>query len=229
VKPIALVPAKGKSERLPNKNRVLLGGKPLLAWTVEAAQAAGIFERIVVSTENEMVARMADELGADTLQRPRELAEPNATVSHVIAHARDLLAWAGPIYVLLPSSPFRRAMTIAAVWDRFDRKAMAGAVMSLRPVEHPPEWMFWRQPMTGALTPLSPLGVDLPRSALTQAWRHDGSHFLIGGEGRDGPPMGFEVDAIEATDINTPEDLDYAEFLLERGQVPWILNSAPRN
>jgi hypothetical protein len=41
--------------------------------------------------------------------------------------------------------------------------------------------------------------------------------------------MGFEVDAIEATDINTPEDLDYAEFLLERGQVPWILNSAPRN
>ena len=219
MKPLALVPAKAYSERLPRKNLRLLAGKPLLAWTLEAAFATGIFADVWVSSESDEVLDVARDYGARALRRPAELVLPGATVSHVILHARQALEWSGPLSILIPSSPFRSALTLAAAWQSFGTRA---ALLSVRPLDHPPEWAFRMVPITGELRAVVPQLVDAPRSALERAYRHDGSHFLLGPANREGTVHGFEVDPIEAVDINTAEDLDYAEYLLDRGRVPWI-------
>ena len=220
--PLALIPAKGYSARLPRKNLRPLGGKPLLAWAIEAAQAAGIFADIRVSSESDDTLAWAEsEFGANTLQRPVELGRPGATIADVVLHARRALEWQGPIYVLAPTNPFRSSLTIAAVWDRFQRMQGA-ALMSVSPVEHLPEHTFRFEPITGELQPVVPLLIDTPRESLQRAWRTDGAHVLLGGAGRTGPALGFETDPIEAVDINTADDLAYAEYLLATGRVPWI-------
>lgn len=223
--PLGLIPAKGFSERLPKKNLRLLAGRPLLEYTIEAAKASGLFgTNLWVSSESEDVLTLADDCGARTLRRPPSLALPAATVSHVILHTRQAIEWSGPIYVLLPSSPFRSSFTIQECWSKFS-KSQAGALLSMRPVDHPPEWTFRFDPISGDVSAASPM-VDAPRMALPKAWRHDGSHFIIGRADHAGGAIGFEVDAIESTDINTSDDLEYAEYLIRSGRVPWI--NAPK-
>lgn len=222
MKPIALVPAKGYSERLTRKNLRPLGGRPLLAWTVEVAQAAGIFSAVWVSSESDEVLDLARDLGANALLRPGELAQPDATVSDVILHTRRALEHSGPITVLVPSSPFRSAFRLTAAWDKFRLLPRAGALISLRPLEHPPEWSFRFDTVSGDITPVVRELVDTPRSALRKAWRHDGAYFFLGSANHEGAVIGFENDPLEAIDINTLEDLAYAEYLLTTGQIPWI-------
>ena len=217
--PLALVPAKFYSQRLPKKNLRPLGGKPLLAWTLEAANASGIFADVWVSSESDHVFDVAAEYGAHALRRPPELAQPEATIAHVILHARLALEWRGPIYVLAPSSPFRSAFTIAVAWEKC-QALRAGALYSMSPMPHPPEWAFRFEAISGAIAPIIPELIDKPRSALPRSWRTDGAHMILGAD--KGPALGFACDPIEAVDINDQADLDYAEYLLDTGRVPWI-------
>jgi len=219
--PLALIPAKGYSERLSRKNLRLLAGKPLLAWAIEGAIASGVFREVWVSSEDDEVLDLTRAWGAEPLRRPSVLALPAATVAHVIQHARQSLEHHGPVYVLTPTSPFRSAMSIARAWARFVHLQGAGALVSLRPAD-PPEWTLRYEPISGNVGALNPSMVDLPRGMLMKAWRHDGSHFILGGTERRGGPIGFEADPIEAVDINKQADLDYAEFLLATGRVPWV-------
>ena len=224
--PLALVPAKGYSARLPRKNLRPLGGKPLLAWTLEAAKAAGIFPEVWVSSESVEVLDVAREYGALPCERPPELAQPEATIAHVILHARLALEWRGPIYVLAPTNPFRSSFTIAAAWEKCQH-LRAGGFYSMSPMPHPPEWAFRFEPISGTITPIIPELIDKPRAALPRSWRPDGAHMILGET--KGPALGFESDPIEAVDINTADDLAYAEYLLETGRVPWVpTHSAPK-
>ena len=219
--PLALIPAKAYSQRLPRKNLRLLAGKPLVAWAIEGAIASGVFREVWVSSEDDEVLELAGGWGAERLRRPPALALPAATVAHVVQHARQELEHAGPVYLLTPTSPFRSAISIAQVWARFVSLPAAGALISLRPAD-PPEWTLRWEPISGNVGALNPMMVDLPRGMLPKAWRHDGSHFILGGAERRGGPIGFEADPIEAVDINEQADLDYAEFLLATGRVPWV-------
>jgi pseudaminic acid cytidylyltransferase len=85
---IAVIPARGGSKRIPRKNVKLFCGKPMLAWSIEAAQAAGVFDHIIVSTEDAEIASVAREWGAEVpFTRPAELADDHAGTTAVIAHA----------------------------------------------------------------------------------------------------------------------------------------------
>lgn len=222
--PICLIPAKGFSERLPKKNLRLLGGRPLVAWTIEAARGSGIFPNAIwVSSESDEVLEVATAQGVRTLRRPPELAMPGATVSDVVIHARRALEHSGPVSIMTPSSPFRSSLGIATAWEKF-KLSNAVCLLSLRPYEHPPEWAFRFNRITGDVSSIIAELIDAPRAALPQAWRHDGSHFIIGKKtNHQGAILGFEADPLEAVDINTIEDLEYAEYLLDKGKVPWAL------
>ena len=65
MKTIAVIPARGGSKRIPQKNIMDFMGKPLIAWTVEAAQESGVFDRIVVSTDDKETARIVEKLGVE--------------------------------------------------------------------------------------------------------------------------------------------------------------------
>jgi pseudaminic acid cytidylyltransferase len=85
---LAVIPARGGSKRIYKKNIKPFGGKPMIAWSVQAAQNAGIFDRIVVSTDDVEIAAVAREYGADVpFMRPAELSDDHTGTTDVIAHA----------------------------------------------------------------------------------------------------------------------------------------------
>lgn len=85
---IAIIPARGGSKRIPRKNIKDFCGKPMIAWSIEAAKASGLFDRIIVSTDDDEIAEVAKQWGAEVpFKRPAELSNDYAGTTAVIAHA----------------------------------------------------------------------------------------------------------------------------------------------
>jgi N-acylneuraminate cytidylyltransferase len=85
---IAIIPARGGSKRIPRKNIKTFCGKPMIAWSIEAAKKANLFDRIIVSTDDEEIADVANRWGAEVpFMRPEELSNDFAGTTEVIAHA----------------------------------------------------------------------------------------------------------------------------------------------
>ena len=109
VRVLGVIPARGGSKRIPRKNLRSLCGKPLIAWTIEAAQRAKSLTDWVVSTEDYEIGRVASDLGAYVVRRPEELADDLASSDSVALHA---LEWMGRdsydiVCLLHPTSPIR--------------------------------------------------------------------------------------------------------------------------
>src|ERR1700743_3832228 len=113
MKGLALIPARGGSKGVPRKNIVPVAGKPLLAWTIEAARNSTRLDRIILSTDDEEIASVAREFGVEVpFMRPAELAKDSSGSLEVALHALD---WAArepggePEYLLIlqPTSPLR--------------------------------------------------------------------------------------------------------------------------
>jgi len=85
---IAVIPARGGSKRIPRKNIKVFAGKPMIAWTIQIAQKSGLFDHIVVSTDDEEISNIATEFGAEApFMRPEHLADDHTPTVPVIAHA----------------------------------------------------------------------------------------------------------------------------------------------
>ena len=114
---LAIIPARGGSKRIPRKNILPFCGKPMIAWSIEAARMSGCFDRIIVSTDDLEIGEVARAYGAEVpFQRPPELSDDHAGTIPVIAHA---VAWQGrngaaPLQVccLYATAPFVRAQDI---------------------------------------------------------------------------------------------------------------------
>lgn len=85
---IAIIPARGGSKRIPRKNIKLFHGKPMIAYSIEAAQASGCFDKIIVSTDDQEIAQVACEYGAEVpFMRPADISDDHATTLDVLQHA----------------------------------------------------------------------------------------------------------------------------------------------
>ncbi len=107
-----IIPARGGSKGIPRKNLCMIGGKPLIAWSIEAARAASHIDRVIVTTDDDEIAETAREWGAYIVRRPASLADDNATSESAILHALDRLEKENiklPDYIafLQPPSPYR--------------------------------------------------------------------------------------------------------------------------
>lgn len=113
---IAIIPARGNSKRLPNKNIGPFLGRPLIAYTIEAAKNSKLIDRIIVSTESPKVAAVARKFGAEVFQRPAALAKDTTSMKEVIQNLLDDLVQKGvglaAIVVLFPTAPLRTAADI---------------------------------------------------------------------------------------------------------------------
>jgi len=128
---LGLIPARGGSKGVPRKNLAQVAGKPLLAWTVEAARAASELTRVVVSTDDDEIAA---EAGVEVLRRPAELAADDTPMLDVV---RNAVAELSPDIVVLlqPTSPLRRAEHVDAA-VRLLLESGADAVVSVVAVPH---------------------------------------------------------------------------------------------
>lgn len=115
---LGLIPARGGSKGVPNKNIKIINGKPLIVWTIEKAKKARILDRIVVSTDSENIAAVAKKAGAEVLMRPSELATDSASTQDVMAHALSCIP-ADILVLLQPTSPYRSEGLIDACIHEF--------------------------------------------------------------------------------------------------------------
>ncbi len=113
MKVLGIVPARSGSKGIPGKNLRELAGKPLLQYTADPAKAAGIFDRLILTTDSEALAELGKEIGFEVpFIRPKELAGDDTPMLPVLQHAMNYLekqGWHADIVVLLqPSSPLRK-------------------------------------------------------------------------------------------------------------------------
>jgi CMP-N-acetylneuraminic acid synthetase len=133
---LAVVPARGGSKGIPRKNLADLGGRPLLAWTLQAAQASGVVDELIVSTDDAEIADVARQWGARVpFKRPAELGRDEVHAVHTVLHALDSFEaehfdLPEVVLMLLPTSPLRRPEDIRACVELMDRH-QAPAVVSV--------------------------------------------------------------------------------------------------
>jgi CMP-N-acetylneuraminic acid synthetase len=220
---LGFIPARGGSKRFPRKNIALLGGRPLLAWTLEAAQASGVFATIALSTDDAEIAAVGYDLGVRVIERPASLGADDVTVVDVLLATLDMLESSGErfdaAYALLPTSPFRSAATIVRAFETF-RAGGASSLISIMPQEFPPEWTL--EVDAGRVRARDGAGYVKPRVALTPAFRADGAHLIASvdslrrnREFLAAETIAFQAPETEWVDIDTPRDLAFAAFLLE--------------
>ncbi len=213
---VALVPARGGSKGIPRKNLAPLAGKPLLAWTLEAARGAETVTRVVVSTDDVEIAAAARELGAEVLRRPAELAADDTPMLDVIRHALGELGACDVLVLLQPTSPLRRAEHVdEAVRALLD--SGADCVVSVVEVPHrykPGSLMDLRD---GWLVARSAPGT---RQAKEQVYARNGPAVLalrperLGDELYGGACRAYVMDERDSVDVDTPADLERAEAIL---------------
>jgi len=143
---LGLIPARGGSKRVPGKNVRLLGGKPLIGWTIEAALKSGVCSELLVSTDDENIAKTANAWGASVpWLRPAELADDDTPSIDVLLHALDWIEQEkgemDGVMLLQPTSPFRSAGNIADSVKVFSENN-CHPVISFSPSNVVPEWVF---------------------------------------------------------------------------------------
>jgi N-acylneuraminate cytidylyltransferase len=237
---VALIPARSGSRRVPHKNVRRLAGHPLMAYTISAARASGVFAAIVVSTDDEQYAAIARHYGAEVpFLRPPEIAgEFSADIEWVVQMLRGLGA-AGRSFdcfsLLRPTSPFRQGETIRRAWSQFLSQR---EVDSLRAIEkcrqHPGKMWVVRNGRMLPLLPLSPADkpwhsqqyaslpeVYVQNASLEIAWSRVA---LEGGTIAGSVMVPFFTEGLEGTDVNDPRDWDWVERLAATtpGALPLI-------
>lgn len=139
---LAIIPARGGSKRIKNKNTIMLGDKPLITWTIEAALKAKAINHVVVSTDCESIADVARSAGADVpFMRPETLGSDESTTTDVLLHAIATLGAENydTLTLLQPTSPFRSADDIDNAFTLFEEKDADG-IISIMKAKHHPLW-----------------------------------------------------------------------------------------
>jgi len=143
---LAIIPARGGSKGISGKNIRPLCGRPLIAWTIEAARQSNSLSQIIVSTDDSEIAHIAQAWGAEVpFLRPAELARDDtpgfATVLHTIEWIETTFQYQPDLIILLqPTSPLRTAQDIQAA-IRLHYEKGADSVVSICPVHQHPFWM----------------------------------------------------------------------------------------
>ncbi len=140
---LAVVPARGGSKGIPNKNLISLGGRPLLSWTLDAARSAASIDRIILSSDSEEICQQGRELGFEVpFVRPASLARDNTPGIAPVLHALDTVEDSFHYVALLqPTSPLRLAEDIDAAVS-LCRDGGAPACVSVTLCEPSPHWSF---------------------------------------------------------------------------------------
>ena len=136
---LAIIPARGGSKRLPRKNILDLCGKPLIAYTIEAALKSKYIDKVIVSSDDEEILNISKKIGADIIKRPIDLANDTATTFDAIKHTIENVEKYDYIVLLQPTSPLRNEKHIDEAMELLEKKK-ADAIVSVCEMEHSPLW-----------------------------------------------------------------------------------------
>lgn len=233
IKAVALIPARAGSVRVPHKNIRPLAGHPLIAYSIAAAKASGVFDAVVVSTDSEEYAAIARHYGAEVpFLRSKDIAGSTSADIDWVLDALGGLAQTGRSFdaysILRPTSPFRKAETIQRAMRTFLAADGVDSLRAVEPVEqHPGKmWVVRGERMT-PLLPLTPpdapwhsqqkaalpvvhvqnASLEIAWTAMTLATRSIAGQTLVP----------FLTEGDEGVDINGPQDWFWVEHLMQTG------------
>jgi len=222
---LALIPARGGSKGVPGKNIRMLGGKPLIQWTIDAAKKSQYLDRLILSSEDKGIISVARECGCEVpFVRPLELATDDMPGVAPVLHAVGALEEQYDYLVLLqPTSPFRNAEDI----DEAIRRCIeggAGSCVSVTESEKHPAWMFY---LTNEkkLMPVLETAVDAThRQQLSSVYVLNGAVYvvdikvLLDKEKLFFPnqTLAFPMPAERSMDIDTQFDFTLCELIAQR-------------
>ncbi len=222
---LAVIPARGGSKRIPRKNVKLFGGKPMIAWSIEAAQHTKLFDRIVVSTDDKEIASIARKYGADVpFVRPAKLSDDHTGTAPVIAHAIEwhLKQDLDPIEIccIYATAPFLRSEDIMLGQKTLDQSDVDFA-FSVTSYAFPIQRAI-KLNNDGRIEMFDPSQFQVRSQDLQEAY-HDAGQFYWGTKNAwmSGAPIFGPNSApvflprYRVQDIDTPEDWEQAELMIE--------------
>jgi CMP-N,N'-diacetyllegionaminic acid synthase len=184
MKILAIIPVRGGSKGIPGKNIKLLNGKPLLAYTSEMALQSKYLTEVIVSTEDEQIKVVANNLGIKVpFMRPIELAEDNTRTIDVIIHAlqwyQDQNVFFDAVCLLQVTSPFRTLEFLDKAIEKFIEKESDSLVSVQRvPHEYNPHWAFELNEEGNLKIATGETEIISRRQELPIAYHRDGSFYI---------------------------------------------------
>jgi N-acylneuraminate cytidylyltransferase len=219
---LAIIPARGGSKAIPRKNVQLVGGKPLLAYSIEHAKVCQQVSRVVVSTDDEEIAQVAREYGAEVAWRPAEISGDTATSESALVHVLDSLAETEDyrpdlVLFLQCTAPIRHPRDIERALETFETQGADSLVSAMRF-----HLFIWQENRDGFVEPMDYDPRHRPRRQdRLPEYMENGSFYIFKPwvlrefNSRLGGKMAVhEMDEWCSLDINGPRDLKLAEFFL---------------
>jgi len=224
LKLLALIPARGGSKGIPRKNVKKICDKPLIAWSIEAAQKSKYIDKLVVSTEDKEISNIAKKYGADIpLSRPEELSRDDTLIVPVILDAIKKLPGYDWVLLLQPTSPLRTEEDI----DRMIRlcyKRGVNAAVSVCLANKHPNWMY-EISGHGYLKPYIDTPLISRRQELPFIYNLNGALYCanIGWLKKTGTfltdeTLAYEMPVERSVDIDNISDWKWAEYLLSKSK-----------
>lgn len=215
---IAIIPARGGSKGIPRKNIIPLHGKPLIVYSIEIALQSRSISRVIVSTDDEEIAAISKEHGAEVpFLRPKEIAGDRSPVGEAVKYTLARLRSESPKHeapiftTLFPTHPFRTPALI----DYLTGKLLAGhkAVFTVKQIRHS-SYSLLNQNLDGTMKPLWHNQEQKAPALLSRTY---GTFLGNNPRGHKKPFIYVLPDQITQIDIDTFADLSFAEKVIEKG------------
>lgn len=224
---LAIIPARGGSKGLPGKNILPLGGKPLIAWTIEAARGSRYLDRIIVSTDDVRIAETAAAYDCEIpFMRPAHLAADTSPTFDTLLHALDHVGSYDLLMLLQPTSPLRTSVDIDKAIELL-MEFTAPSCVSVTESEKSPYWMF-ECTDSRQLRPVIQQGdMKARRQDLPSAYVLNGAIYVAHtdwlikrGGYLDDDTLAYVMPRHRSLDIDDALDLKLAEVLLANAKSP---------
>lgn len=222
---LSLIPARGGSKGIKNKNIIDLSGQPLISYTIISALESKFIDRTVVTTDSEAIADISKKYGADVpFIRPKELASDVSKTIDAVLHAINALEKMGDTYdvlvLLQPTQPLRTVIDIDEAIEFFFKRNLQGLV-SVSPVDDNP--LFIRTiDENGKLSSLVKMNSTCRRQDMPKYYRVNGcvyinqiSNITVQTSFNDNP-IGYIMEKSHSVDIDDLSDVVMAEYYLNR-------------
>lgn len=218
---IAVIPARGGSRRIPGKNMIEFGSKPALALAIGVALESGVFDGVVVSTDDLLIAECARSEGAQVIERPVELSDDYTPIQPVIIHAVDSEPQAEIVCLVLSTAILLAPERLRRAHEMLLEDPSLDFVIGVRQFESPPQRGLLLN-KDGFVSMRSPEMFDKRSQDLPPLF-YDAGQFAFGRREAwvSGKPSftsrtrAIELPRWEAVDIDEPEDLVFAKLLFK--------------
>lgn len=221
---ICVIPARGGSKRIPGKNIKLLGDKPLISYTIDAAIESKVFDEIYVSTDDNDIIDYSKSKNVLIDKRSENLSGDNTTQVQVIREFIERKGLSNDIRIasLLPTCPFRTRQDIINAYDIF-KKDISNPLIGVVSYDFPIQLALIKKNKSHLMTPFFENGYEKTRSQdIEKTWHPNGAiylstveQFLKNNSFFSSTMNTYEMDALHSYDIDYPWQFEIAQYLLK--------------